>query len=86
MHSYKTKANSGLSAIRDYVRLLVAAVLVLSLSLIGYIYWHDSQRYRLEKLANHYHLETILSCSQIKEEVLHIRAPPGGQSISYTAL
>jgi diguanylate cyclase (GGDEF)-like protein/PAS domain S-box-containing protein len=55
--------------------MLVATILILSFSLIGYLYWHNSQRYQLEDIANHYHLETILSCSQIKEEVFHILAP-----------
>jgi len=55
--------------------MLVATMLILSFSLIGYLYWHNSLRYQLEDVANHYHLKTILSCSQIKEEVSHILHP-----------
>lgn len=64
-----------LSGVRNYVRLLVAAMIILSSSLIGYFYWRDHLHSRLEEVANQYHLKTILYCVQIKEELTRIRVP-----------
>jgi len=73
--AYHPQSKSKLSAVRDYVRLLVATILILSFSLITYLYWRDHLIDQMEEVANHYHLETILYCTQIKEEVLRILPP-----------
>jgi len=78
--AYDPTSKFVLSAVRNYVHLLVATILILSLSLIGYLYWHGNLRYQLEEVSNRYHLETILYCAQVKEEVLRMRpSQAGGQ-------
>ena len=72
MNTYDSNSGSVLPAVRDYIKLLVVTVVILSISLIGYLYWLNNVRYRLESVANYYHLETILYCSQINEEMTHI--------------
>gem|GEM_PF-1676257 len=72
MRAYDPDAKSVLPAIRHYFQLLVATVVILSLSFVGYFYWLNNLRLRLEVVANFYHLETMLYCTQIKEELTHI--------------
>ena len=81
MRAYKPKSRFILSAVRNYIRLLVVTIVILSCSLIGYIYWHDYQHRKLDEVANHYHLETILYCAQIKEEILRILSPKADDQI-----
>lgn len=73
------KRKHELSAIRGHVRQLVASVVILSIALIGYLYWQDKLRYRLEEAANHYHLESILYCVQIKDELHSIGQTESGE-------
>ena len=61
-----------LHIVRYYFQLLVATVVILSLSSIGYIYWLENLQHKLETVAHHYHLETIMYCTQIKEEMTHM--------------
>ena len=72
MRAYDSNSKSVLPAIRHYFQVLVATVVILSLSFIGYFYWLNNLRLKLEVVANFYHLETMLYCSQIKEELMHI--------------
>ena len=72
MAEREQKPRTELSAIRGYVRILVASVVILSIALIGYLYWHDKARLLLEESANRFHLESILHCVQIKEELHQI--------------
>jgi diguanylate cyclase (GGDEF)-like protein/PAS domain S-box-containing protein len=82
VRGYNPQGKFALSSIRDYVRLLVASIVILSFSLIGYINWHDNLHRKLANVANHYHLETILYCTRIKEQVMHI-LPPGADDQLY---
>jgi diguanylate cyclase (GGDEF)-like protein/PAS domain S-box-containing protein len=75
MRACKPMPGHALSAIRVYVLLLTATILVLSLSLIGYLYWHDHLRNQLDQAANLFHLEAMLYCSRIKEEMTLIPTP-----------
>ncbi len=63
MRAYDPKTTFVLSELRNYVRLLVTSIVILSFSLIGYFYWRDNLHYELQKLANYYHLATILHCA-----------------------
>jgi diguanylate cyclase (GGDEF)-like protein/PAS domain S-box-containing protein len=72
VRTYDSNSNSVLSAVRDYFKLLVATIVILSISLIGYLYWLNNLRHELETVANYYHLETMLYCSQIKEEMTRV--------------
>lgn len=72
MYATDPKSKFVLSAIRGYVRLLVVAIVILSCILLGYLSWHNNLHRNLEEFANHYHLETILYCAQIKEEIIRI--------------
>ncbi len=81
MRAYKTKSRFILAAVRNYIRLLVVTIVILSCSLIGYIYWQDYQHRKLDEVADHYHLETILYCVQIKEEILRILSPEADDQI-----
>ena len=84
MRAYGANSKFLLPAVRNYVLLLVGTVAILSCSFVGYIYWRDSLHHRLEEAANHYHLETILFCSQIKEEMARIRSLRAETSRIYT--
>ena len=64
-----------LSQVRDYFRLLIASIVVLSVFLIGYLYWFDHSRHELEEVANRYHLETILYCIQIQDALNQVSRP-----------
>ena len=80
MRAYASNSNSVLPAIRHYFQVLVATVVILSLSFIGYFYWINNLRLKLEVVANLYHLETMLYCSQIKEELMRtLPADPHSQ-------
>ncbi len=70
-----------LSAVRNYIRLLVVTMVILSCFLIAYIYWHDRRHDALEEVADHYHLETMLYCAQIKEEILRMLSPEADNQI-----
>ena len=75
MQTYGPDSKLLLPAVRKYILLLVGTVTVLLASSSGYLYWRDSLQHRLEAAANQYHLQTILLCAQIKEEMVHIRFP-----------
>ena len=75
MHTYGPDSKLLLPAVRKYIFLLVGTVAVLLASSLGYLYWRDSLQHRLETVANRYHLQTILLCSQIKEEMANMRFP-----------
>ena len=62
-------SNHALSAVQVYVRLLIATIAVISLAVIAYVYWHNSRLNSLENVANNYHLDAILRCTEIAEEV-----------------
>jgi len=49
------QSKHALSAVRSHVHLLLATVIILSLFMIVYQYWHDYQRHQLEEAANRYH-------------------------------
>jgi diguanylate cyclase (GGDEF)-like protein/PAS domain S-box-containing protein len=66
------KPKTELSAIRGYVLILVASILVLSGALIAYLYWHENTSHRLEEALNSFHLESMLRCVQIADELHHI--------------
>lgn len=83
MRDYNPNSKSVLPAVRGYLKLLVATVAILSISLIGYLYWLNNQHHKLETVANYYHLETILYCTQIKEEMTQI-PPADSHSQLYT--
>ena len=72
MRACGTNSSSVLPAVRYYFQLLVASVVLLSSSLIGYFYWFSNLQHKLDVVTNHYHLETILYCTRIKEEITHI--------------
>ena len=81
MHAYNPKSSFILSAIRNYIRLLVVTMVILSCFLIGYIYWNNNQYIKLDEIADHYHLETMLYCAQIKEEILRMLSPEADDQI-----
>ena len=74
MRTYDSNSNSVLSTVRDYFKILVATIVILSITLIGYLYWLNNLRHELVTVANYYHLETMLYCSQIKEDMTHVLA------------
>ncbi len=75
MHTYGSDSKLLLPAVRKYILLLVGTVTALLASSTGYLYWRETLQHRLEAAANHYHLQTVLLCAQIKEEMVHIRFP-----------
>ena len=75
MSAYDPNSKSLLPAVRNYFYLLAATIVILSLSLVGYLYWINNLSDQLEEVANHYHLETILYCTRIKEEMTRILPP-----------
>ena len=75
MSADQPTSKSALAAVRGYIRLLVATILILSFSLIAYLSWRDHLSDQLEEVATYYHLETILYCTQVKEEMSHILPP-----------
>ena len=81
MHAYHPKSSFILSAVRKYIRLLVVTMVALSCFLIGYVYWHEKLHDELDEVADHYHLETMLYCAQIKEEILRMLSPEADDQI-----
>jgi diguanylate cyclase (GGDEF)-like protein/PAS domain S-box-containing protein len=71
VRTYDPDPKSLLPAVRYYFYLLAATIVLLSLFLVGYLYWLNNLGDQLEEVANHYHLETILYCTRIKEEMTH---------------
>ena len=75
MHASGPDSKLLLPAVRKYILLLVGTVTALLASSSGYLYWRESLQHRLEAAANQYHLQSILLCAQIKEEMVRIRFP-----------
>ncbi|MCP3867998.1 MAG: EAL domain-containing protein [Gammaproteobacteria bacterium] len=64
------KTHFGLFVIRYHVYALITVAITLSIFVAGYLFWQESKRYRMEEIANNYHLEAMLYATRIKEELL----------------
>ena len=82
MIGYDTTPKFILSSVRVYVLLLVATIVALSFLLTAYFYWQNNLRLRLEETANYYHLETVLYCARIKEELMRSVNARAGSSLN----
>jgi len=60
----------GIHLIRRYYQAAVSVVVVLSVSVTGYLFWQENARHELEKVANQYHSETIRYSTLIREQLL----------------
>ena len=72
MAAREQRPKTELSAIRGYVLILVASIVLLSSALIVYLYWHENTSHRLEEALNSFHLESMMRCVQIADELHHI--------------
>jgi len=69
MNMATVRARFALVSVRHHVYLLVTVILAIGSFLIGYSYWQNRGHAAAEDIASHYHLETVLYTTQIKEEV-----------------
>jgi len=60
----------GIHLIRRYYQAAVSVVVLLSVSITGYLFWQENARHELEKVANQYHSETIHRSTLIREQLL----------------
>ncbi len=61
-------------SIKSYIYLLIGALLVISASIVGYLYWQTAVSRNAEEVASQYYLTTILHAVQAKESLRHLVA------------
>jgi signal transduction histidine kinase len=62
--------NPNLNLLQRYIYLLVAIILILSASVVGYLYWEIQKTRNTESVLNQFHGTTIFLSSRIKEELV----------------
>jgi len=60
-------------SIQSYIYLLITIIVVLFSSIFIYLYFKNHEYIKSEELANEYHLQTILYCEKIEEEIQLIK-------------
>ena len=69
MNVSKIKENPNLNNLQRYIYLLVAIILFISASVVGFLYWEIIKIRDAEKVLNQFHGTSIFLSTRIKEEV-----------------
>ncbi len=64
------KQQFGTRFIRRYYPVAISVVVLLSVSVAGYLFWQENTRHELERVANQYHSESIRYSTLIGEQLL----------------